>query len=75
MLMALDLPMPKSILAHGHWTMDGFKMSKSRGNVADPFEAVKIWGVDVVRAYLLRAGGNAAVNAGECASAGRRRIH
>jgi hypothetical protein len=36
---AADLPLPKHILTHGHWTMDRFKMSKSRGNVANPFEA------------------------------------
>lgn len=64
-LMALDLPLPKHLLAHGHWTMDKFKMSKSRGNVANPFEAMKLWGTDAMRLYLMRAGGNSASDAGE----------
>ncbi|KAM0753656.1 methionyl-tRNA synthetase [Meredithblackwellia eburnea MCA 4105] len=59
-LMALDLPLPRNILAHGHWTMDKFKMSKSRGNVANPFEALKVWGVDAMRTYLMWWGGNSA---------------
>ncbi|POY74433.1 putative Methionine--tRNA ligase [Rhodotorula taiwanensis] len=57
-LIALDLPLPKHILTHGHWTMDRFKMSKSRGNVANPFEAMELWGVDAMRMYLMRVGGN-----------------
>lgn len=64
--MALDLPLPKNLLAHGHWTMDKFKMSKSRGNVANPFEAMKLWGTDAMRVYLMKAGGNSAVDAGKC---------
>lgn len=64
-LMALDLPLPRTILAHGHWTMDKFKMSKSRGNVANPFDAMKTWGVDSMRAYLMRSGGNAASDSGK----------
>lgn len=63
-LMALDLPLPKHLLAHGHWTMDKFKMSKSRGNVANPFDAMKLWGTDAMRMYLMRAGGNSAADAG-----------
>jgi methionyl-tRNA synthetase len=39
-LLALDLPPPKTLLTHGHWTKDRQKMSKSRGNVADPFVAM-----------------------------------
>ncbi|GAA5989184.1 hypothetical protein JCM10908_001196 [Rhodotorula pacifica] len=62
-LLALDLPLPKHILTHGHWTMDRFKMSKSRGNVANPFEAMKLWGVDAMRMYLVRVGGNSAGDA------------
>ncbi|KAG0666651.1 methionyl-tRNA synthetase [Rhodotorula mucilaginosa] len=62
-LLALDLPLPKHILTHGHWTMDRFKMSKSRGNVANPFEAMKLWGVDAMRMYLMRVGGNSAGDA------------
>ncbi|BGP14022.1 hypothetical protein JCM10213_005607 [Rhodosporidiobolus nylandii] len=62
-LMALDLPLPKHILTHGHWTMDKFKMSKSRGNVANPFEAMQLWGRDAMRMYLMRVGGNSASDA------------
>ncbi|GJN88419.1 hypothetical protein Rhopal_001385-T1 [Rhodotorula paludigena] len=62
-LLALDLPLPKHLLTHGHWTMDKFKMSKSRGNVANPFEAMKLWGVDAMRMYLMRIGGNSASDA------------
>lgn len=63
-LLALDLPLPKHLLTHGHWTMDKFKMSKSRGNVANPFEAMQLWGVDAMRLYLMRVGGNSASDAG-----------
>lgn len=64
-LLALDLPLPKHILTHGHWTMDRFKMSKSRGNVANPFDAMQLWGVDAMRMYLMRVGGNSGGDAGE----------
>ncbi|KAK4058706.1 methionyl-tRNA synthetase [Microbotryomycetes sp. JL221] len=64
-LMALELPLPRNLLAHGHWTMDKFKMSKSRGNVANPFEAINLWGVETMRVYLMKAGGNSAVDAGQ----------
>lgn len=56
-LMAAQLPLPKQILAHAHWTMGKQKMSKSRGNVADPFEVMNTYGVDPVRYYLVRDGG------------------
>ncbi|KAJ1917531.1 methionyl-tRNA synthetase [Mycoemilia scoparia] len=56
-LMAAGLPLPKRILAHAHWTMDNMKMSKSRGNVADPFQAFEKFGVDPIRYYLIRNGG------------------
>ncbi|KAI9365165.1 tRNA synthetases class I (M)-domain-containing protein [Pilaira anomala] len=56
-LMAAELPLPKQILAHAHWTMGKQKMSKSRGNVADPFQVMKDYGVDPVRYYLVRDGG------------------
>ncbi|KAL7329197.1 methionyl-tRNA synthetase [Mucor circinelloides] len=56
-LMAAGLPLPKQILAHAHWTMGKQKMSKSRGNVADPFQVMKDYGVDPVRYYLVRDGG------------------
>jgi methionyl-tRNA synthetase len=55
--MAAGLPLPKQILAHAHWTMGKQKMSKSRGNVADPFQVMKDYGVDPVRYYLVRDGG------------------
>jgi methionyl-tRNA synthetase len=55
--MAAELPLPKQILAHAHWTMGKQKMSKSRGNVADPLQVLKDYGVDTVRYYLVRDGG------------------
>ncbi|KIL58972.1 hypothetical protein M378DRAFT_85745 [Amanita muscaria Koide BX008] len=57
MLLALGLPLPKRLLAHAHWTVEQKKMSKSLGNVADPFESIDKYGVDVVRYYLARVGG------------------
>ncbi|MBW0509178.1 hypothetical protein O181_048893 [Austropuccinia psidii MF-1] len=57
-LMGLGLDLPKSILAHGHWTIQEEKISKSRGNVIDPFKAIEEWGVDTVRYYLMRAPGS-----------------
>ncbi|KDQ07725.1 hypothetical protein BOTBODRAFT_166781 [Botryobasidium botryosum FD-172 SS1] len=57
-LLALDYELPKTILAHAHWTMDRSKMSKSLGNVADPFQSIEHYGVDGVRYYLMRAGGS-----------------
>ncbi|KAH7912233.1 tRNA synthetases class I (M)-domain-containing protein [Hygrophoropsis aurantiaca] len=57
MLHALDLPPSRALLAHAHWTAQQKKMSKSLGNVADPFDAMDRFGVDVVRFYLARVGG------------------
>ncbi|KAJ2685889.1 methionyl-tRNA synthetase, partial [Coemansia spiralis] len=57
LLMAAGLPLPKRILAHAHWTMGAQKMSKSRGNVADPFDAIALYGVDPIRYFILRNGG------------------
>ena len=54
MLMALDLPLPQTIFAHGWWTVSGEKMSKSRGNVVNPYAMVKEFGADAFRYFLLR---------------------
>lgn len=64
MLMAASLPLPRTVLAHAHWTMNKSKMSKSRGNVADPFEALTTFGVDTMRFFLMRVGGNPATDSG-----------
>ena len=53
-LMALDLPLPKKVFGHGWWTVEGKKMSKSKGNVVDPLALAKEYGVDVVRYFILR---------------------
>lgn len=54
MLIALDLPLPKLLLTHGHVTVGGAKMSKSVGNVIDPFDIVNGYGVDAFRYYFAR---------------------
>lgn len=54
MLMALELPLPQTIFAHGWWTVNGEKMSKSRGNVVDPYAMVDEFGADAFRYFLLR---------------------
>jgi len=54
MLLSLGLPLPKTIFVHGFITVDGQKMSKSLGNVVDPFELVEKYGTDAVRYFLLR---------------------
>lgn len=53
-LMALDVPLPKQVFAHGWLLLDGGKMSKSRGNIVDPVLLAKKYGVDAVRYYVLR---------------------
>lgn len=53
-LMAADILPPKRILAHGWWTHDGEKMSKSLGNVVDPFKLIESYGLDQVRYFLIR---------------------
>ena len=53
-LMAADLPLPKKIFAHGWWTNEGNKISKSLGNVIDPFDLVDKYGVDQIRYFLMR---------------------
>jgi methionyl-tRNA synthetase len=47
-------PPPKQLLVHGYWQFDGEKMSKSLGNVVDPYDAAKIVGVDGLRYFLMR---------------------
>ncbi len=54
MLMALELPLPKMIFAHGWWTIEGAKMSKSLGNVVNPAEVVDKYGNDAFRFFLFR---------------------
>ena len=53
-LMSLGLNMPRSIAAHGWWTRDGKKMSKSLGNVVDPREVANAYGLEQFRYFLLR---------------------
>jgi len=53
-LLSLKLALPKTIFVHGYLTVGGQKMSKSLGNVVDPFELVKKYGIDPVRYFLLR---------------------
>ncbi|WP_020062161.1 methionine--tRNA ligase [Bacillus sp. 123MFChir2] len=53
-LMALDLPLPKKVFAHGWILMKDGKMSKSKGNVVDPVTLIDRYGLDALRYYLLR---------------------
>ncbi|MGC8868702.1 MAG: methionine--tRNA ligase [Sulfurihydrogenibium sp.] len=53
-LMSAGLEIPKKVFAHGWWTVEGHKMSKSLGNVVDPFKAADEYGVDQLRYFLLR---------------------
>ncbi|TXH28830.1 MAG: methionine--tRNA ligase [Elusimicrobia bacterium] len=54
MLLALGVELPQSVFAHGWWTVEGEKMSKSRGNVVDPHVMADRYGVDAFRYFLLR---------------------
>ena len=54
MLMAAELPLPKTILAHGWWLFDKSKMSKSTGNTIDPLKLIDLYGEDSLRYYLMR---------------------
>ena len=53
-LMSLDLPLPKHIGAHGWWTRNGEKMSKSKGNVVNPKEVADAYGLESFRYFMLR---------------------
>lgn len=64
LLMSAGLRPPTRVMAHAHWTMGKSKMSKSKGNVVNPLEALDKWGVDGVRWYLMRVGGSLADDAG-----------
>jgi methionyl-tRNA synthetase len=54
LLMAAELELPERIFVHGYLLMDGEKMSKSLGNVLDPFAVIERFGADALRFYLLR---------------------
>jgi methionyl-tRNA synthetase len=53
-LMSLDLPLPKHVAAHGWWTRNGEKMSKSKGNVVNPKEVADAYGLENFRFFMLR---------------------
>lgn len=53
-LMALNFPLPQKVFAHGWWTVEGEKMSKTLGNVINPAELAAKYGVDPVRVFLFR---------------------
>ena len=54
MLMSMEMPLPKKIYGHGWLVIDGGKMSKSKGNVVDPYVLAEKFGVDALRFFLLR---------------------
>ena len=54
LLMAAGLPLPERLYIHGYLLMDEHKMSKSLGNVIDPFEVIEKYGTDALRFYLMR---------------------
>ncbi|GBQ45886.1 methionine--tRNA ligase [Komagataeibacter sucrofermentans] len=54
LLMAADLKLPERVFSHGWWTIEGQKMSKSLGNVVDPRDLVKTFGLDPIRFFLMR---------------------
>jgi methionyl-tRNA synthetase len=56
-LMALEVPLPRQLLVHAHWTLGKQKMSKSTGNVVNPFFALERFGLDSMRWYLILSGG------------------
>ena len=54
MLMSMEMPLPKKVYGHGWLLLDGGKMSKSKGNVVDPYLLAEKFGVDALRFFLLR---------------------
>jgi len=54
MLMAAEIKLPRMVYAHGWWTIEGEKMSKSKGNVVDPYEMAEEFGADAFRYFLMR---------------------
>ena len=54
MLMSMEMPLPKKVFGHGWLLLDGGKMSKSKGNVVDPYLLAEHFGVDALRFFLLR---------------------
>lgn len=55
-LYGANMKFPKMVLNHGHWLKNKMKMSKSIGNVVDPFELIEKYGTNTVRSYFLSAG-------------------
>ena len=55
LLASAGLPLPTSVVVHGFLSVDGEKISKSRGNAVSPFPVIDKYGADVLRYYLLRA--------------------
>ena len=55
-LYGAGLPMPKVVMSHGHWLMNKMKMSKSLGNVVDPFSLIELYGINSIRSYFLSSG-------------------
>ena len=53
-LLALDLELPQRLVCHSHWTINGLKMSKSKGNIVDPFSLKTVYGCEAIRYFLLR---------------------
>ena len=54
MLMSVGLPLPKKVFGHGWLVLNGEKMSKSRGNIVDPYQLAERYGVDALRFFLMR---------------------
>lgn len=53
-LMSADLPLPRRVFAHGWWTNEGEKISKSLGNVIDPHALISVYGLDQTRYFMMR---------------------